>query len=306
MKLSIITTLYKSSSHIEEFYQRISKVASKITSDYELIFVDDGSPDDSLQKVLSLFEKDKKIQIIELSRNYGHHKAIMTGLKYTKGEYVFLIDVDLEEEPEILIDFWNELEINKDCDVIYGVQDKRKGGWFEKTTGEISWKIINSLSPINIPMNTVTARLMTTLYVQSLLKYHESEIFIAGLWADVGFKQKKVEIKKLSINTSTYTVKKRLSMLLDSITSFSSKPLVYIFNIGLIITLISSLFMIKILYDKLVYNISLEGWSSLILSIWFFGGLIILFLGVIGIYISRVFLEVKNRPNTTIKKSYKH
>ena len=306
MKLSIITTLYKSSSHIEEFYQRISKVASKITSDYELIFVDDGSPDDSLQKVLSLFENDKKIQIIELSRNYGHHKAIMTGLKYTKGEYVFLIDVDLEEEPEILIDFWNELKINEDCDVIYGAQDKRKGGWFEKMTGKISWKIINFLSPINIPMNTVTARLMTALYVQSLLKYHESEIFIAGLWADVGFKQKKVDIKKLSINASTYTVKKRLSMLLDSITSFSSKPLVYIFNIGLIITLISSLFMIKILYDRLVYNISLEGWSSLILSIWFFGGLIILFLGVIGIYISRVFLEVKNRPNTTIKKNYKH
>jgi putative glycosyltransferase len=306
MKLSIITTLYKSSSHIEEFYQRISKVASKITSDYELIFVDDGSPDDSLQKVLSLYENDKKIQIIELSRNYGHHKAIMTGLKYTKGEYVFLIDVDLEEEPEILIDFWNELKINEDCDVIYGAQDKRKGGWFEKTTGEISWKIINFLSPINIPMNTVTARLMTTLYVQSLLEYHESEIFIAGLWADVGFKQKKVDIMKLSINKSTYTVKKRLSMLLDSITSFSSKPLVYIFNIGLIITLISSLFMIKILYGKLVYNISLEGWSSLILSIWFFGGLVILFLGVIGIYISRVFLEVKNRPNTTIKKKYKH
>ena len=135
MKLSIITTLYKSSPHIEEFYQRISKVASKITSDYELIFVDDGSPDDSLQKVLSLFEIDKKIQIIELSRNYGHHKAIMTGLKYTKGEYVFLIDVDLEEEPELLIEFWNELEINKDCDVIYGAQNKRKGGWFEKIMG---------------------------------------------------------------------------------------------------------------------------------------------------------------------------
>jgi putative glycosyltransferase len=306
MKLSIITTLYKSSPHIEEFYQRISKVASKITSDYELIFVNDGSPDDSLQKTLSLFENDKKIQIIELSRNYGHHKAIMTGLTYTKGDYIFLIDVDLEEEPELLIEFWNELESNKDCDVIYGAQNKRKGGWFEKIMGELSWKMINFLSPINIPINTVTARLMTKLYVESLSKYNESEIFIAGLWADVGFKQKKINIKKLSINTSTYTVKKRLSMLLDSITSFSSKPLVYIFNIGLVITLISSVFMIKILYDKLIYNISLEGWSSLILSIWFFGGLIILFLGVIGIYISRIFSEVKNRPNTTIKNNYKH
>ena len=94
MKLSIVTTVYKSSPHIEEFYQRITKVASKITDDYEIVFINDGSPDNSLQKILSLFEKDKKIQLIELSRNYGHHKAIMTGLTYAKGDYIFLIDTN--------------------------------------------------------------------------------------------------------------------------------------------------------------------------------------------------------------------
>ena len=306
MKLSIVTTIYKSSSYIEEFYNRITKEVSKITNDYEIIFVNDGSPDDSLKKVLSIFEIDKKVQIIDLSRNFGHHKAIMAGLAKTSGDYVFLIDVDLEEEPELLSEFWNELQSDSDYDVVYGAQEKRKGGWFERSMGELSWKIINFLSPINIPINTVTARIMSNLYIKSLIKYHESEIFIAGLWADVGFKQKKINIKKLSKNKSTYTLKKRLSMLLDSITSFSSKPLVYIFNIGLLITVISSLFIVKILYDKLVHNISLEGWSSLIVSIWFFGGLIILILGIIGIYISKVFLEVKKRPNITIKKNYKH
>ncbi|MDB3872246.1 glycosyltransferase family 2 protein [Candidatus Pelagibacter sp.] len=306
MKLSIVTTLYRSTIHIEEFYERITKEACKITDDYEIIFVDDGSPDDGLEKTLNLYKKDPKVRVLELSRNFGHHKAIMTGLSHAAGNFVFLIDVDLEEKPELLSQFWNELKNRSDLEVIYGVQERRKGRWFERIIGGLSWKIINFLSPINIPINTVTVRIMSKLYIESLVKYHESEIFIAGLWADVGFRQKGLKVEKLSISTSSYTNKKRLSMLLDSITSFSSKPLVYIFNIGLLITCISSLFVIKILFDKLFHNISLAGWSSLILSIWFFGGLIILFLGVIGIYLSRIFLEVKNRPNTTIKKYHQH
>lgn len=306
MKLSIVTTVYKSSPYIFEFYDRINREASKITNDYEIIFVNDGSPDDSLEKLIELQKKDKKVQIIDLSRNFGHHKSIITGLKNSTGDYVFLIDIDLEEEPELLGVFWNELQSNKQIDVVYGAQDKRKGNWLEKITGELSWKIINFLSPINIPPNTVTARIMSKLYVQSLLEYQESEIFIAGLWADVGFFQQKKIIKKLSIHNSSYTFKKKLSLLIDSITSFSNKPLLYIFNIGLFITFISFLFMLKIFYDKLFLNISLAGYSSIIISIWFFGGLIILFLGIIGIYISRIFSEVKKRPKTVIKKKYKH
>jgi putative glycosyltransferase len=138
------------------------------------------------------------------------------------------------------------------------------------------------------------------------MKYHESEIFIAGLWAHVGFRQKELKINKASGSETAYTFLRKLSMLVDSITSFSSKPLIYIFNTGLVITLISSLFVIKIALSRMFYNIPLEGWTSLIVSIWFFGGLIILFLGIIGIYLSKIFFEVKNRPNTTIKKRHKH
>ena len=128
MKLSIVTTLYKSSPYIDEFYVRISKEAQKITNDYEIIFVDDGSPDDSLLKVVALYERDSRVKVVELSRNFGHHKAIMTGLSCAKGDFVFLIDSDLEEAPELLGSFWNELQKEDDLDVVYGVQEKRKGG----------------------------------------------------------------------------------------------------------------------------------------------------------------------------------
>jgi putative glycosyltransferase len=296
--------MYHSSSYINEFYKRITKEAKKITDNYEIIFVDDGSPDDSLQKAIGLYKKDKKVKVIELSRNFGHHKAIMTGLRYAKGEFVFLIDIDLEEEPELLGKFWAELQKDKTIDVVYGVQEKRKGGWFERWSGSLFWNMINFLSSINIPKNMVTARLMTKKYNNELLKYQEKELFIGGIWADVGFNQKAYTIKKLSSSTTTYTLKRKISLFINSLTSFSSKPLVYIFNLGLFITLVSFMFILKLIYNKIFLDIAFEGWTSIIVSIWFFGGLIILLLGIIGIYLSKVFIEVKNRPFSVIKKLY--
>lgn len=304
MNLSIVTTLYKSSPYIEDFYNRITTEAKKLTDDYEIIFVDDGSPDDSLQKCVSLYEKDKKVKVIELSRNFGHHKAIMTGLSHGKGEFVFLIDVDLEEEPELLGRFWSELQGSEDLDVVYGVQESRKGGWFEKFSGGLFWKLINFMSPIKIPSNMITARLMTKKYIQALITYKESEIFIGGIWAHTGFNQKQIEVKKGSQSETSYTLKRKLSLFVNSITSFSSKPLIYIFYIGLITTFFSTVFILKLVVDKLFFGLAFEGWTSLIVSVWFFGGLIILLLGIIGIYLSKIFIEVKQRPYTIIRNIY--
>jgi len=213
----------------------------------------------------------------------------------------FLIDSDLEEEPEFLGEFWEELHGGEDLDVVYGVQEDRKGNWFEKWSGGLFWKVINSLSTISIPSNIITARLSTRNYNNELIKYKETELFIGGVWADTGFKQKQVIVKKLSSSVTTYTLRKKISLLLNSITSFSSKPLVYIFNTGLLITTISFLFIGKLVFNKLYYNIAFEGWTSLIVSVWFFGGFIILLLGIIGIYLSKIFIETKNRPYTIIR-----
>lgn len=306
MKLSIVTTLYKSSPYVNEFYERISVEAKKIADDYEIIFVDDGSPDDSLQKVITLHQQDSKVVVIELSRNFGHHKAIMTGLSHATGDYVFLIDSDLEEEPELLGKFWEVLHKDKDIDVIYGVQETRKGGWFEKWSGSLFWKLINFMSPIKIPSNLITTRLMTKKYNLSLTAYKESEIFIGGIWSHAGFKQRALQVTKGSHSETTYTLKRKLSLFVNSITSFSSKPLMYIFYIGLITTFISTIFILKLIIDKLFFGLAFKGWTSLIVSVWFFGGLIILLLGTIGIYLSKIFIEVKNRPYTIIRNTYEN
>jgi putative glycosyltransferase len=304
MRLSIVTTLYNSESHLQEFYDRITQCAQDITHDYELILVNDGSPDNSLESAVSLHEKDQRVKVIDLSRNFGHHKAIMTGLSYAQGAYVFLIDSDLEEPPETLKLFWEEIRNSKDLDVVFGVQGKRKGGWFEKISGNLFYAFMNFISDIKIPRNFLTIRLMTQRYVQSLILFQEKEINFCTLTELAGFKQKAIELEKANHSQSSYTIMKKFSILINAITSSTNRPLWIIFYLGLVITLGSSVFILKLLIDRGVYGIGLEGWTSVIVSIFFFGGLIIFFMGVIGIYLSKIFIESKNRPNTIIKKVY--
>lgn len=296
MKLSIVTTLYKSSQYIDEFYTRITKEAKKITQDYEIVFVDDGSPDDSLQKVLALYEKDSKVKVIELSRNFGHHKAIMTGLSHAKGEFVFLIDSDLEEEPELLVRFWEKLHKDKEADVVYGVQESRKGGWFEKFSGGLFWKFFNKLSHVKIAENPLTVRIMKKEYVKNLVSFKEKELFLAGVFELVGFKQKTFPIDKQSKQFSTYNLLQKIKLLNNAVVSFSSFPLYLSFYVGTLISSFSFLYGIYLVINKLFFNSITSGWTSLMISIWFLSGVLLLSIGILGLYISKIFTEVKNRP----------
>ena len=305
MKLSIVTTLYKSSPYIDEFYARISKEAQKITDDYEIIFVDDGSPDDSLQKAVALYEKDSKVKVIELSRNFGHHNAALTGLNNAKGDFVFLIDIDLEEEPELLGKFWEELHKEKDVDVVFGVQESRKGGWFEKNSGEAFYKVFNFLSPTKVTANQTTVRILTARFIKALSdNLKEKNLFLAGNLEALGFKQKTLEIKKQKRQGSNYTFSKKIQLMINSITSFSSKPLVYVFYLGSMISFFSFTYIAYLLIMRLFFGQPLVGWTSMIVSVWFMSGLIIFSIGVLGIYLSKIFDEVKQRPITIIKKIY--
>jgi putative glycosyltransferase len=304
MDLSIVTTLFKSAPYVNEFYSRISVAAEKITGNYEIIFVNDGSPDNSLDIVLDLYHKNKNIKIIDLSRNFGHHKAMMTGLEYAEGDLVFLIDCDLEEEPELLKDFFEKLK-SSDADVVYGKQIRRKGGFFEKISGFLYYKIFNFFSGYPIPENLITVRLMRKKYVKNLILHKDKTLFMAGLWAITGFKQIHLDVNKHSKGTSSYTLLKKIAIAINSITSFSAKPLIIIFYLGLFLTLISFCTAIYFFLKKIIFASILSGWTSLIVSLWFLGGIIVCSLGIIGIYLSKIFEETKDRPYTVIRDIYK-
>jgi len=305
MKLSIVATLYQSAPYINEFHERASASAKRMVGDdYEIVLVNDGSADNSLDLAIRLTEQDSHVVVVDLSRNFGHHKAMMTGLAHAKGELVFLIDSDLEEDPEWLLKFYEQM-VQERCDLVYGVQGARKGGVFERITGAAFYKFFRKLTGINQPDNIVTARLMTQRYVQALLSHRERELNIGGLWIITGFKQASHLVRKHSTSPTTYTLSGKLGHLVNAVTSFSSLPLVYTFYSGLFVS-ISALFYIAYLFLRFFLIASPPtGYTSLVASIWLFSGLIIFFLGVQGIYLSKIFSEVKQRPYSIIRHVYR-
>lgn len=299
--LSIVATLYYSASYLEEFYRRVAAAAKCQTDRYEIILVDDGSPDDSLEIALALCRSDARVKVVELSRNFGHHKAIMTGLSHAKGEWVFLIDCDLEEAPELLTEF-EQIARQRAADVVYGVQKTRKGSFLERHNGSLYYWLFDRLSGYPVPRNQVTARLMCRTYVEALVAHRDQEIFLAGLWAITGFRQIAVPVDKMCKGQSTYTFRKKIAILVNSITAFSNAPLNFIFYLGGAILLVSGSAALWLIARRLFFGTLLEGWLSLIVSIWVLGGLTIFCLGIIGIYLSKIFTETKNRPYTIIRK----
>jgi putative glycosyltransferase len=302
VKLSIVATLYQSAPYLQEFHRRATAAARDLADDdYEILLVDDGSPDDSLEIALALRQIDPRLVIIELSRNFGHHKAMMTGLAHASGDLVFLLDSDLEEEPEWLCRFQQEM-LTSGCDVVYGAQEQRKGGIFERWSGQWFYRSFKLLTGMALPENVVTARLMRRTYVQALVAHREREVFMAGLWHITGFDQRAYSVKKHSTSATTYTLSRKLSLLVNSVTSFSNAPLVSIFYTGLMICCIALAYIAYLFVHWAFLARPLSGWTSVMASIWLLGGMIISFIGIIGIYLSKIFSETKQRPYTIVRQ----
>lgn len=305
MRLSLVAPLYQSAICVRELYSRLHAEASQLTDDFEIIFVNDGSTDDSLAVAVSLVHTEHRLRVIDLSRNFGQHKAVMTGLAHARGELIFLIDGDLEEPPELLGQFYEELR-RSGADVVYGVQETRKGKLFERISGSVFYTLFNLLSTHPLPRNVISARLMTQRYVANLVSHKDREVCLAGLWVLTGFEQVPVTVTKASRGQSSYTFARRMRVFVDSITAFSSKPLVFIFYMGCVIVSISATAALYLIWRRVFVDTLLAGWPSLIVSVWLLGGLTIFSIGVIGIYLAKVFSETKERPYTIIREIYEH
>ena len=300
MRITVVTSLYHSAPYIHEFYERTSKALQTLQIPFDFIFVDDGSPDNSSLIVHELMKTNKNIKLVVLSRNFGHFKAILTGLSYAENDLIFLMDCDLEEPPEILPTLYEKMKSappEDPIDIVHALQSHRKGEWFERITGAVFYKVFNWLAQVKIPSNGMNVRLMTRRYVQSLLLHQEREIFLSGILVDTGFRQEVIYAQKGYKGKTSYTLEKKLTMVVDAITSFSHKPLIFIFLLGTTISFISLGGIFCFLLAKLIWGITyLVGWASIMLTICFFGGLSLASIGIVGIYIGKIFIEVKKRP----------
>jgi len=300
-RISVVSTLFHSEDTIAEFVKLTCSNASKITDNFEIILIDDGSPDDSVKICRSL---NAPIKIVSFNKNHGHHHAMMAAVEHAKGDFIFLIDSDLEESPSLLLEFWQKLKKNPDTDMVYGVQDRRKGRVTERIFGSLFYTTFNLLSDIKIPSNLLTVRLMTRRYVDVLTQFKERALFIGGVWQMAGFMQIPLLVDKKSTSRTTYTLKDKLELVLNSITSFSSKPLVLLFKLSLLINILTLAYIGRTLYYWLAFEESISGYSSLIISVWMFGGLLLSATSVVGLYLSKIFIEVKKRPRYSVKEIF--
>ena len=304
MKLSVVTTLYRSAATIDEFKRRAVAAAAAVADDLEIVMVNDGSPDDSLERALALHREDPRVVVVDLSRNFGHHKAMMTGLAHSGGDLVFLIDSDLEEAPELLGTFLQRLEAEP-CDVVYGVQQARKGGGVERISGAAFFWLVDVLSDRPLPQNLITARLMRRSYVQALVRHRDRDFVISDLWQTTGFHQVALQVQKLSLSPTSYSLRHRFAMAVKHITTSSTKLLHLLLYFGLSISILSAVVILYTVMRYLLNGIGIDGWTSLIASVWFFGGLTMLFIGVLGIYVSTILSESKRRPYTVVRRVHR-
>lgn len=303
MKLSIIIPIYNEEKNIEELSRRLYAVLKRVSEDFEIIYVNDGSTDKSLSLLKSLAQRDKRIKIISFSRNFGHQVAITAGLDNCRGDCAVIIDGDLQDPPELipkLINKWQE-----DYQVVYAKRESRQGEPYLKLiTAFVFYRVIKKIAKIDMPVDVGDFRLIDRQVIEALKKMPERQRFIRGMVAWTGFNQTGVKFKRdeRGAGKTKYSYSKSIELALAGITSFSFIPLRLATYLGLIVSGLSFLYGIYVLYLKFIRGMTVQGWASIMVTVLFLGGVQLITLGIIGEYIGRLGEESKQRPTYVVKE----
>lgn len=301
--VSIVLPAYNESENILKVCSEIDKVFSMLPYSHEIILVADGCTDNTMDTIHNLIPNHKHIFFIEFSRNFGHQLALKAGLDYAKGDCVISMDCDLQHPPELipkLLDYWE-----KGFEVVYTLRLEDKTlPLTKRISSNLFYKTLNSLSDVELETGSADFRLLDKKVVSIIRNFHENEPFLRGLFKWVGFKQTSVEFSPHSRHRgkSKYSIKKMVKFALQGVTSFSIKPLYAATYIGFSLSALSILYIPYVLH-AFHNGREVSGWASIMMTIVFFGGLQLIILGIIGIYIGKMFMQVKNRPNYIIRST---
>lgn len=302
--LSVIIPVYNEEHNLPELYSRLLDAINSITNNYEFIFINDGSKDDSLNTIIDLSLNDDKVFYIDFSRNFGHQIALTAGLDFCNGKAVVIIDSDLQDPPELIPKLYKEYK--KGYNIVYAQRIKRKGESFlKKVTAKLFYRIFNRIVSFEIPLDAGDFRLIDRKIVLSLRNMSEQSKFLRGQMAWLGYKQTKVLYNRDSRKDgkSGYSYKKMFTLAIDAITGFSDKPLTFVRRVGFFISFLSFLVILFAIFSHFVLKQTITGWTSLIVSVMFIGGIQLFSIGIIGEYISRINRDVKNRPLYIVDKT---
>ena len=297
MDYSIVVPLYNEEEVIGECYKRLREVMERCGGTYELVFVNDGSRDRTMELARAIAQKDANVKIISFSRNFGHQTAITAGMDTAVGKAVVVIDADLQDPPGVILDMiakWKE-----GFEVVYGRRTKRKGeSVFKKVTAKIFYRTLNALTDVDLPVDAGDFRLLDRKVVDVLKTMPERNRYVRGLVSWVGFRQTAVEYvrEERFAGETKYPLSKMIKFAADALTSFSQKPLKISIVIGTLLSIVSFLYLLVVIYLACFTDFTVAGWASLAAISLFFNGVVLVILGIIGQYIGRIYEEAKARP----------
>jgi dolichol-phosphate mannosyltransferase len=305
MEISVVVPIYNEEGNIPQMYERLTKVLKEICSSYEIIFVNDFSKDNSLSIIKDLSKKDNSVQYVSFSRNFGHQVAVSAGLDYSKGDAVAIIDGDLQDPPELIKEMYAKYK--EGYKVVYAKRSARKGvNIFKKAAYKLFYRILDKLTDVKIPLDTGDFRLIDRVIINHLKQMPERNKFLRGQIAWIGYKQTCVEyVRDPRFSGKTgYSFSKLMKLAIDGITGFSSRPLKFASNMGIVVSVFSFCIIVYALISHyLLHTPPLRGWTSVIISVSFIGGVQLITIGIIGEYISRINNDVRKRPLYIVEES---
>ena len=303
MKFSIIIPVYKCSKMLIELHERLEQTLSTIDNNFEIIMVDDACPDNSWEIIKKLNKKDQRVKGIALSRNFGQHHSISAGLSFAKGDWVVVMDCDLQDKPEEITKLYNKAI--EGYDIVFARRIKRKDNIFKKQSSKFFYKIYNYFTNNNFDSSVGNFSIVKKKVIISYNKLREQHrpynLFLNWL----GFKKTYVDVEHLERQNgiSSYSLSKLFDLGINNIISHSNKPLKILIKTGFVLSFGSFFFVIWLLINFFLYSIPVQGWTSLMISLYLLGGLLLINLGILGIYVGKVFEEIKNRPTYIISET---
>ena len=300
--ISIVSPVYGCKTCLYELYVRLKETLEKINPDFEIILVNDASPDNAWETITEIANKDKRVKGIDLSRNFGQHYAITAGLENATGSWVVVMDCDLQDRPEEIINLYNKAK--EGYDIVLGKRKNRKDGLLKKYYSRLFYAILSYLTDTKQDSTIANFGIYHKKIIGAILSMKDSIRYFPSMIRWVGFKTTSIEVEhsERTIGKTSYSFKKLMKLALDIVLSYSDKPLRLTMNIGLTISLVSVIFAIYYIYEFFKGQINVSGWTSIIISIWFSFGIIIFVLGVIGLYVGKTFDRVKQRPVYIIRE----
>jgi dolichol-phosphate mannosyltransferase len=295
--ISVVVPCFNESKVVAECHNRLTGVMRNVAGGYEIVYVDDGSRDDTLNELRSIYAMDPNVTVLELSRNFGHQSAVSAGLEAAQGEVIVIIDADLQDPPELIVPMlekWRE-----GYEVVYGVRETRAGeSSFKLWTARFFYRLINSLSDVKIPADAGDFRLLDRKAVEAIKLMPERHRLLRGMCSWIGFRQYGLPYARAprAAGNTKYPLRKMLSLALDGIASFSTVPLRFVSVIGFLAALLSLLGIIYALIVRLFTHHWVAGWAISFVGMLLLGGLQMMSLGVLGEYVGRIYSETKQRP----------